>query len=404
MVKQPQPLGLLGSALSAFLIIFATPALSDRIENGACDVERGLEDAAFNQPMRFFSASNRGNMTTSSWIAAVGEITSDTPERFEEYLAAQTYVPNQIVFHSPGGNLAAGLELGRMIRAGEFTTNIGQTVRLANYSETPCRGWAETVWSGVCASSCAYAFLGGSTRFIDSPYYPNHGNLLGFHQFYNSQAHDPQGMLSSAEVAEIESSAYSVAQIVTGGIVLYAMDMGVDPRIVAFASSTGSDDLYFPTPADVEELSIATMQGLGEWFMEPYGPGLITAVRPRRESSLLQQVTAFCLTRSRQPRLLLTMDHANPYFETAEDLPLHGVNVILDGAEHWIGREALDVRMADRRITISAPADWLVPHIDRLTHIAFRLDAARVMGGFYEEGPLDETARRAVSLAWGNCI
>jgi len=403
-VKRPFFRGLVRSAFFAFLLLFAAPALAERIQNGACDVESGLEDAAFSQPMQFFTASNRGNMTTSSWIVAVGQITAETPARFTEYLASQPYVPDQIVFHSPGGNLAAGLELGRMIRADNFTTNIGQTIRETTYTGTPCNGWAEAVWQGVCASACAYAFLGGSTRFIDGPYYPNDGNLLGFHQFYTSRANDLEGMLSRSEAAEIESSAYSVAQIITGGIVLYAMDMGIDPRIVAFASATRSDDLYYPTPSEVEELNIATTMGLGEWFMEPYGQGLVTAVRPRRESSLLQQVTAFCQARAREPRILLTMDHANPYFVSAADLPIYGLEVILNGTVHRIGREALDVRLSSPTITISAPAGWLETRIDSLTHLGIRLDAARVMGGFFEEGPLDDTSRKAILLAWRNCV
>ncbi len=290
-----------------------------------------------------------------------------------------------------------------MICAENLTTNIGQTVRETTYTGAPRNGWAEAVWPGVCANSCAYAFLGGATRFVDSAYYPNDANLLGFHQFYSSRANDLEGMLSRAEAAEIESSAYSVAQIITGGIV-YAMEMRIDPRIVAFASATRSDDLYYPTPSEVEELNIASTMGLGEWFMEPYGQGLVAAVRPRRESSLLQQVTAFCQARAHEPRLLLTMDHANPYVVSAADLPIYGLEVILNGAVHRIGREALDVRISSPTITISAPAGWLEARIDSLTHLGIRLDAARVMGGFFEEGPLDETARRSIALAWRNCI
>ncbi len=51
-----------------------------------------------------------------------------------------------VVFNSSGGNLVAGLEIGRAIRLKSFDTVV--------------------VDGQICASACAFAWLGGRTRYM----------------------------------------------------------------------------------------------------------------------------------------------------------------------------------------------------------------------------------------------
>ncbi|WP_223162583.1 COG3904 family protein [Ruegeria intermedia] len=353
--------------------------------------------------MTFSMATNKGNMSTSAWIAATGVIDMETPSRFRAFLESEQNPPSQIVLHSPGGNLAAGLELGRMIREAGLTAHVGRSERTFESYNAPCDTWYDGVEAGICASSCAYAFLGGRERFVDSPYYPTGPNLLGFHQFYGSPERGRQ-MLTAAQAAEIETTALSVAQAITGQIVLYAIEMGIDPRVVAFASSTPSDDLYYPTSGELKELSIVSGSGLRAWFMEPYAGGLVTAARPYRSDSMLQQVTAFCQRGSGTANCLITMDLATPSYPNPDDLPLRAVDLAIDGQMHSVARRELTVRYGDRAIFITVPVERFKSRILEARRIEFGLDAARVMGGFREGNDMDDVARNSIALAWRNCI
>ena len=72
--------------------------------------------------------------------------------------------------NSPGGDLAGGIRLGELIRKLKLDTEIGVT-------EPDSYGHWKTA-PGLCASACAFAFLGGLSRRAS-------GGELGVHQFYN---------------------------------------------------------------------------------------------------------------------------------------------------------------------------------------------------------------------------
>jgi hypothetical protein len=63
-----------------------------------------------------------------------------------------------VVFNSDGGNLQAGIEIGKIIRLKSFATAVLNGLR--------------------CASSCAFAWLGGTPRFMGQ------GAQIGFHAAY----------------------------------------------------------------------------------------------------------------------------------------------------------------------------------------------------------------------------
>ena len=70
------------------------------------------------------------------WISAEGPITKRTPEDFraftKQYRDAlpehRPAVTGLVLLDSPGGNLYAGLQLGRLLREGNFATMVGKTV------------------------------------------------------------------------------------------------------------------------------------------------------------------------------------------------------------------------------------------------------------------------------------
>ena len=135
-----------------------------------------LGPIAFAEPMSFRLAGTGGNCVGCEWIAAQGDITPDTPAKFEEYIT-ENGKPYHIVLNSAGGSLIAGIQLGKLIREQGATTLVGKTVQVA---EPPGLEHLEEKEDGVYAFSCAFAFMGGVERYVGPD------DLLGVHQFYST--------------------------------------------------------------------------------------------------------------------------------------------------------------------------------------------------------------------------
>jgi hypothetical protein len=124
--------------------------------------------------MHFEEVSNGGNCTGCAYVQATGEITSDTSKEFEAFEARAQYPADIVRLNSPGGSLAGGIALGELFRSRGISTEVG--------SSAPIDPRVAERSPGVCASACAYAFLGGVERSLDE------GAKLGFHRFYQENA------------------------------------------------------------------------------------------------------------------------------------------------------------------------------------------------------------------------
>jgi hypothetical protein len=176
-------------ALWAILLasnLFAVPASAARIE-----VERGGETAT---------------------VTVRGTLESDDGQRFTDAVAS---VPKAIVMlNSNGGDLDSGLVIGRTIRRKSFTTAVPSGVR--------------------CASACALAWLGGTTRFM--------GNTarVGFHAAYVDGRSGPR-----------ESG---VGNALVGA---YLNGLGLAEKAIIYLTSTPPDDIQWLTMEDARKIGIA---------------------------------------------------------------------------------------------------------------------------------------------------
>jgi hypothetical protein len=135
-----------------------------------------------------------------------GPIAPGDTDRFLSFVRSQNLEAAQIVLNSPGGSLLEGVKLGRAIRAKGFDTSIGSK---ASSLDNPL--------PGVCASACAYAFAGGVLRFMSGD-----EDRLGLHQFASAGGEK----LSEGDV-----------QLLSGMLVAYLSEMGVDANAFALAST-----------------------------------------------------------------------------------------------------------------------------------------------------------------------
>jgi len=253
--------------------------------------------ADFWGPMVF---SNGGvELDGSRVIYAIGTIEPNTPDQFDAILRnLQVQAGAIVVFHSPGGYVAQGLELGRAIRSRSLRTKIAQPsgIELGN---------APWYKPGLCASSCSLAFLGGVERTIAD------GSQYGVHDVSSPQA----GKLAPDELLDLGQKQAAV-------IGAYIHEMGVSSKLltVLAAANSAAGETNYLSPGLMQELRVITTFKT-TWTLGSDGNGF-SLVGSNPESSILpgnrEQVVFQCMASPR--RVIL-----GAYFMPEESHKVHGL-------------------------------------------------------------------------------
>jgi hypothetical protein len=154
-------------------------------------------------------------------LIATGTIAPGSAEAFASEVNARGEYIKTIVLSSPGGSVGDALEMGRLIRARAFATEVEQ--------------------NRICVSSCPLVFVGGVKRAAGT------GAIIGVHQVFAPDA---------AEAARHDTM--SEAQRVSARCQRYLADMGVDLRMWVHAMETAKDRLFIFSANELRELSIVT--------------------------------------------------------------------------------------------------------------------------------------------------
>lgn len=149
-----------------------------------------------------------------------GEIDPGAPDRLSRALEG-TEGRIAVWLNSPGGNLFAGMQIGRVIRGHGAATHIID---------------ARTLRAGECYSACAMAFLGGVYRFNDN------GARYGVHR-----ASFPTRTAGGADLGRELSAAVGA----------YIREMGIDGRLLTLWEKAAPDEIYVLSQKEAEDLGIA---------------------------------------------------------------------------------------------------------------------------------------------------
>jgi hypothetical protein len=162
-------------------------------------------------------------------IYASGVIDPDAASRFQALVVANKIPEGSVVnFDSPGGNLLAGMELGRKIRLDGFYTQVNAA------NGTDSHGVPVSKPS-LCASACTLAFLGGTFRWIDDK------SVYAVHRFFFPAP---------------ENDGADIAQILSAEIVQYMRDMGIDPGLFTLMTEGGRTEVVIPTREQLLALNV----------------------------------------------------------------------------------------------------------------------------------------------------
>jgi hypothetical protein len=192
------------------------------------------------------------------YIFADGYFCLDTDQKFQQFLTQNPpKAPNTIVvLNSGGGNLAAGLRMGRIIRQQKMWTQVGSQfpLMIPQNENIP----AQTVpylpeltsppFPGECGSACTLTFMGGVSRTI------GYGSNYGVHQFaYETQIPDPNPLAR--------------AQVESAQLVAYLNEMGISPNyMVDMVQKTGNDVTNL-TMKELQQLNIVTPRWQSKWLI-----------------------------------------------------------------------------------------------------------------------------------------
>lgn len=343
---------------------------------------------AFDTPMTFALAGSGGNCNGCEWISAIGVIEEDTPAKFQKFISEFSYRP-AIYLHSPGGNLMAGLELGRLIRANGFDTVISNTIPVDDL---------ETSVPGVCASACAYAFFGGVNRQLERD------SRLGFHQFYRQAS-----TVEASGDDTVEKLGISPDQFISGLLIAYAVEMGVDARILTVASTTGSNEIATLSEEELEALNVVTRKGFGDWWMEPFGDGLVVAARALDSYSSERQITIYCRSIDRKPIAMLSLQRYMGYHPTQEQFRsmMFDASVSVGEAKAYVPKSSVEYVTASEFDIVRVPIDpGLVQLFDAGESIRVEVSGPHILYNFgvRADATLTPQARKMIRIALRNCV
>jgi hypothetical protein len=174
-------------------------------------------------------------------IVADGVIDTDTPQAFVDFLKAgvDDKTLRRVVFiNSRGGNVAASMAFGRILRELRAASVIGRFDS----------GAQAVPYAGQCLSACVYAMM-GAVRRVAPP-----GSEVALHRM-SIVVSEGGGWAGPARVTRSFADPPMVALLAK-----YASRMGVNPALVRAAEALPPDTVHVLTRDEMRRWSFATSQ------------------------------------------------------------------------------------------------------------------------------------------------
>jgi hypothetical protein len=181
----------------------------------------------------------------SEWIAVEGKFDQDAGRRFREFLNSPRRRGLPVFFHSPGGVLAAGIEIALALREHNMMAGVARTtqqgctvqrvaggncdMRVKSGDDVPSQFSFE---GAQCHSACVFAVAGAITRRI-AP-----SALVGIHSPKSDERAWKQFADQNPGVRRLTSEERNQ------GLWRFVMALGVDPELVDAANRVAHNSLY----------------------------------------------------------------------------------------------------------------------------------------------------------------
>ena len=265
-------------------------------------------------------ADSSGKPMTFEWgltyddipaIFADGEFTPETPAALRSFLGRNTNPTRDrmIYFNSLGGDLGAGMEVGKIVRRSELNTGVARSTRAPGEANTIDLDHNSRVYPGHCVSACSLAFLGGVKREV------KRGSIFAVHQV-SMNCVDKSKALSRYPWVELPNVNYcpdldealTMLQVANGVVVEYVRSMGVDPVFLAEMSKAGPDAINTLPEEKLREYRITFEYRSESWEFKTDAQGQLYLQYQRGDQWRQDKVEIYC-DRTAAPRLFLWLVH-----------------------------------------------------------------------------------------------
>ena len=292
---------------AAFALAAGTPANAQR-PPGAGDrapsIKPAPAEARSLPPIVFFVASGEPNacgVGCREWIVAEGTIDKGADERLRALLQRLGKRKLPIFFHSPGGSVAAGLAIGRLIRQRGLMAGLGWTVPAGcdpkQRREPACdklkRSGRDLVAVldtryTMCNSACVYAFVGGAVREVEAQ------AVFGVHSISFALRHvDADGRVTRAPSPLTPAAERKAFELWYGRIGAYLREMGISQDLLAAARAVENERLQYLTREQIAAFGIDRRQAIESlwWFVDQSsGPSAVKVIEENRAGAFRRDI------------------------------------------------------------------------------------------------------------------
>jgi hypothetical protein len=249
-------LALLGAAALCLALPAILATLGSSAHAGGTLEERKM-------PMRFSwvacGADCRG------WVSAIGIVTADSPQDFEEFARGHELNGATIVLDSSGGSVNDSIALGRHFRDLGLLTMVGTTI----VNRNPKGDRASVAPEAYCESMCVFLLLSGKTRYV-----PDAAHVR-VHQIWMGDRAD------DAKAASYTAQDMMIVERDIGRLAKYTFDMGGAGELLSLALSVPPwEDLHELSRSELRLTHLVTTDAVAEVLPRTEVPVAEVAVKP----------------------------------------------------------------------------------------------------------------------------
>jgi hypothetical protein len=249
-------LALLGAAALCLALPAIVATLGSSAHAGGTLEERKM-------PMRFSwvacGADCRG------WVSAIGIVTADSPQDFEEFARGHELNGATIVLDSSGGSVNDSIALGRHFRDLGLLTMVGTTI----VNRNPKGDRASVAPEAYCESMCVFLLLSGKTRYV-----PDAAHVR-VHQIWMGDRAD------DAKAASYTAQDMMIVERDIGRLAKYTFDMGGAGELLSLALSVPPwEDLHELSRSELRLTHLVTTDAVAEVLPRTEVPVAEVAVKP----------------------------------------------------------------------------------------------------------------------------
>ena len=229
-------------------------------------------------PMRFSWVACQPNCR--GWVSAVGIVTADTPQDFEEFARGRQLGGATIVLDSSGGSVNDSITLGRRWR------NLGAltTVGISAQTRSAQGDGASVAPEAYCESMCVFLLLSGKTRYVPEAAH------VRVHQIWMGDRAD------DAKAASYTAQDLMIVERDIGRLAKFTFDMGGAGDLLSLSLSVPPwEDLHELSRAELRLTNLVTTDAVAEVLPQLDSPNVPVAevvAKPVQDRFVSETVSA----------------------------------------------------------------------------------------------------------------